>query len=52
MRCGCTMCLLAAALELLRTGRTNMATLLIERALQAEEDRTKPRARRGRRARA
>ena len=51
MRCECTACLLRAALELLRTGRTRMAVLLIEQALAAEEDRVKPRARRGRRAR-
>jgi hypothetical protein len=51
MRCACTACLLRAALELLRTGRTRMAVLLIEQALAAEEDGVKPRARRGRRAR-
>jgi hypothetical protein len=54
MRCSCTACLLAAALELLRTGRTSMATLLIEQALAAEQDRAKrakPLARHGRRAR-
>ena len=42
MRCGCTACLLAAALELLRTGRTRMATLLVEQALEVEQDRAKP----------
>jgi hypothetical protein len=54
MRCSCTACLLAAELELLRTGRTRMATLLIEQALAAEQDRTKrakPLAWHGRRAR-
>jgi hypothetical protein len=59
MRCSCTACLLAAALELLRTGRTSMATLLIEQALAAEQDRAeqdraerrKPPVRCGRRAR-
>ena len=51
MRCACTACALEAALELLRSGRTRMATLLIEQALAAEEDGVKPRARRGRRAR-
>jgi superfamily II DNA or RNA helicase len=38
--------------ELLRTGRTRMATLLIEQALVAEQDRAKLPVRRGRRARA
>jgi hypothetical protein len=54
MRCGCTMCLLEAAIELLRTGRTTMAIQLIEQALAAEQDRAKrPKApvRRGGRAR-
>ena len=55
MRCGCTVCLLEAAIELLRTGRTTMAIQLIEQALAAEQDRAKrakPLARHGRRARA
>jgi hypothetical protein len=55
MRCGCTVCLLEAAIELLRSGRAGMATLLIEQALAAEQDRAeraKPPARRARRARA
>ena len=54
MRCSCTGCLLASALELLRTGRVAMAVLLIEQALQAEQDRAKrakPPARRGRKVR-
>jgi hypothetical protein len=59
MRCSCTACLLAAALALLRTGRTGMATLLIEQALaaeqgRAEQDRAERRklpVRRGRKAR-
>jgi hypothetical protein len=54
-RCSCTVCLLEAAIELLRTGRTSMATLLIEQALEAEQERTKRRklpVRRGTRARA
>ena len=33
-RCSCSACLLKAVL--LRTGRTSMATLLIEQALEAE----------------
>jgi hypothetical protein len=42
MRCGCTACLLEAALKLLRSGRAGMATLLIEQALeQAEQQKTK-----------
>jgi hypothetical protein len=54
-RCSCTVCLLEAAIELLRTDRTSMAILLIEQALAAEQDRAKrgkPPARPGRRARA
>jgi hypothetical protein len=53
-RCNCSLGLLEAAIELLRTGRTSMATLLIEQALVAEQDRTKrPKllVRRGTRAR-
>jgi hypothetical protein len=53
-RCGCTVCLLEAAIELLRSGRTGMATLLIEQALAAEQARAKqdkPPTRRDRRAR-
>jgi hypothetical protein len=36
-RCGCTACLLEAALELLNTGRVGMGILLVERALQQTE---------------
>jgi hypothetical protein len=54
-RCGCTACLLADALVLLRSGRAGMATLLVEQALeQAEQQKAKrvaPPARRGRGAR-
>jgi hypothetical protein len=42
MRCSCTACALAAALELLRAGRVRMAVLLLEQALQAERARAKP----------
>jgi hypothetical protein len=42
MRCSCTVCLLRAALELLRTGRAGMATLLIEQALETEQKAEKP----------
>jgi hypothetical protein len=37
VRCGCTRCLLRAALELLRSGRAGMAALLIEQALETEQ---------------
>jgi hypothetical protein len=55
-RCGCTACLLQAALVLLRGGRVSMAATLIEQALeQVERQQPKqvaPPARRGsRRAR-
>jgi hypothetical protein len=40
-RCGCTACLLADALVLLRSGRAGMATLLVEQALEQVE-RSKP----------
>jgi hypothetical protein len=36
-RCGCTACLLEAALELLNTGRVGMGILLVERALEQTE---------------
>jgi hypothetical protein len=59
MRCGCTRCLLEAALALLRTDRPRMAAMLIEQALrQAERERVerskpvKPPVRRKARARA
>jgi hypothetical protein len=56
MRCACTACQIEAALALLRAGRqTSMAILLLEQALLAERERverTKPPARRGRKARA
>ena len=35
-RCGCTACLLKAALELLHTGRVSMAMRLVEQALRSE----------------
>ena len=53
-RCGCTACLLKAALELLRSGRPTMAATLVEQALEQVERRTTthakppPRARRAR----
>ena len=45
MRCACLQCQLEAVLKLLRSGRTRMATLLVEQALQAERaraERAKP----------
>ena len=36
-RCGCTACLLEAALELLNTGRMRMAATLVGQALQQTE---------------
>jgi hypothetical protein len=53
-RCGCLACELRAALELLRTGRPNMAATLVARALeQVEQPKAKagkppPRARKAR----
>jgi hypothetical protein len=36
MRCLCTACMLEAAVNLLRSGRVSMGTLLVEMALQRE----------------
>jgi hypothetical protein len=54
-RCGCTACLLEAALLLLNTGRVGMGILLVEQALEQAGRRTAAHAKppaRVRRARA
>jgi hypothetical protein len=39
MMCVCTGCLIEAAIRLLRSGRVNMGTLLLEQALRLERER-------------